>query len=210
MSLNIPKCVLIPLNPSLSHIFIHEWLCQYTPSFSNMSIDTFGEYLGILLGPSVEEQFNKVIAKYFSNCRKFGSSAVAPALIILLYNSKAFSLFSYVLQVLLPSSYVLMAERRMIHSIYKLPFNTHTSTSIFEIAALGLPAPHSMIATSAASRYRLSLSLNDDLMFLQSHRKSFTEQLPVIGLSGWIPKGWHSSSLLSNLMDQPSIAINNP
>ena len=33
MSLNIPKCILIPLNLSLSHAYIHEWLSTFTPQF---------------------------------------------------------------------------------------------------------------------------------------------------------------------------------
>ena len=206
LSLNIPKCVLIPLNTSISHHFIREWLYSNTPLFYNMHIDSFGEYLGILLGPTVgSNSFDKIISKYFSNCRKLSTSTLSPALLTFLYNSNSVSLFNYVLQVLPPTPHLINCERRMIHSVYKLPFNTHTSSSIFELALIGIPVPHSIYTTSLAARYRLKRSLHDALLFSQSHRDQYTDMLPVIGLCGWTPAGWTSPSLLSNLVEPSSI-----
>ena len=92
----------------------------------------------------------------------------------------------------------------MIHSVYKLPFNTHTATSIFESSSIGLPVPHSIHATSLAARFRLRRTLDDHVLFLLAHREMFTDILPVIGLPGWRPDGWSTSSLLSNLTDSLS------
>ena len=72
---------------------------------------------------------------------------------------------------------------------------------MFELALAGIPVPHSVVATGLAAKVRLEHSLSDSLMFLDSHRAPFTDMLPVVGLAGWVPKGWTSSSLLSNLID---------
>ena len=94
-----------------------------------------------------------------------------------------------------------MAERRMLHSIYKLAFNSFNTHDVFELALVGIPVPHSVVATGLAAKVRLEHSLSDSLLYLDSHRAPFTDMLLVIGLAGWIPNGWSSSSLLSNLID---------
>ena len=58
---NIPKCILIPLNDTLTYDFLYMWLRSNTPSSDSMHVDIFGEYLGILLGPAVGNQsFDKL------------------------------------------------------------------------------------------------------------------------------------------------------
>ena len=123
LTLNLPKCSLMPLNPISDPSIIPRWISAHASSFVGMTVAAFGEYLGILLGPGVYNHiFEQVIAKYYSTCRSLANSVLASSFITIFYDVRAATLFSHVFQDFHPNDKVLLMERRMLHSIYKTPF----------------------------------------------------------------------------------------
>ena len=97
---------------------INAWISAHAPAFSGVHVDTFGEYLGVLLGLGVSDQaFDKVTSKYFSICKLLSNSSLAP-FFIFFYNSRASTLFSHLFQVFHPSRNLLVVERRVLHSVF--------------------------------------------------------------------------------------------
>ena len=89
----------------------------------------------------------------------------------------------------------------MLHSIFKMPFNTFCKYLPFELSSLSLVAPRSLMASAIATKVRLQATFEDELLFLESYRNESTDSLPLLGLEGWIPPGWNSPSLLSGILN---------
>ena len=77
-------------------------------------------------------------------------SSAAPSLTIPSYNSQAVSLYVYPTQLCSSSKEDLLAERRMLSRVTKLPFNCLPGAAFLEWKALSIRTPISIASTSIA------------------------------------------------------------
>eukprot|EP00973_Karenia_brevis_P054081 7512623-Karenia_brevis.AAC.1 len=168
LKLKIKKCRLVVTSGRLSmHLIsvIKEWLCKHVPEWAGMSIVDQAVYLGVLMGPGADESqfWGGTSLKYLDRAHELALSRASTQLLIPAYHSKVFSIFSHLGQFLHPSRSVLTIEKRAIHSVLKLPYNTLDVNTAFGLEEIGGSRIRSLSQTSIAAMAR----------FFRAHKDSF-------------------------------------
>jgi hypothetical protein len=132
-----------------------EWLGTHIPDWSDVAIAPHAEYLGFCLGPSAGSvQFDMVRKKWQARCVAISSAYSSMCVSTLSYNTYAASLWGYKLALLVLPPEFLDMERRLIHSILKLPFWALGPKGHLCLAQLGLSNMVSLHVLNLASLAR--------------------------------------------------------
>jgi len=100
------KTCIVPLAISISPeliITIKEWLLEYTPLWSAISIKGAAKYLGFFLGPAAASHgWNSQRLTWSNRTKAISKSGVPLQIAILAYHSRALSTLSYIAQLIPP------------------------------------------------------------------------------------------------------------
>eukprot|EP00973_Karenia_brevis_P032145 4433002-Karenia_brevis.AAC.1 len=93
--LSATKSTLVPVGVNKSNdtlLRVKAWLQDCIPEWASFRVLHAAEYLGILLGPSADQnQFEKTKAKYDERCDDVAAAGMSALLSALAYNSKCAS-----------------------------------------------------------------------------------------------------------------------
>eukprot|EP00973_Karenia_brevis_P032091 4426791-Karenia_brevis.AAC.1 len=161
LCLSVGKLCFIPVNMSCNNALLcdlRRWLWENIPDWHGVEISGWGIYLGIPVGPVAHFNiFAKTIQKYIERSHMLTMALLAPSLNTIAYNSMVMTVLGHILQLHDPSIVLLQTEKRMIHSVLRLPYNTFAAGEYFGTIPLFGFACRSIEATAFASQIRVYL-----------------------------------------------------
>ena len=121
LSLNLPKCVLIPLWP-VDYAFYRHDFARAFPSWAGMTIAGKGVYLGFVIGPEAgHDSWTKPLAKYIKAAQFWGGLGLGMQYSVVAYTTYVLPILSYVAQICAPSDEALAYENRAIRLLFRGP-----------------------------------------------------------------------------------------
>ena len=133
LSLNLAKCVIIPLSPSPLGAFKAK-MEDVAPDWSNMSIARRGTYLGFAVGPEKgDSSWTKASTKFLARAKAWGGRPLGLQFSALTYNTFALSVLGYVAQLERPPDWVLDMERSALRAVAPGPGNWATPDDLWRL-----------------------------------------------------------------------------
>ena len=121
LSLNITKCIIIPLS-CCDHVTFKADLSHHVPDWRNMTVASCGKYLGFYVGPGKgDKSWDGPCKKFIDRCQLWHDRPVGMHFHILAYNAFAITTLSYVAQLELPPSSATTAELQGLQLVVKGP-----------------------------------------------------------------------------------------
>lgn len=122
LSLNRPKCVLIPLWPSTKEQVRHEIAVNFS-DWAQIAVEYSGTYLGVVIGPdSVDSFWKKAVKKYLDRASMWGQLGLGLNYSTLAYTAYVFPVLSFLAQFKKPDDAVLQAERKALSLMVPGPY----------------------------------------------------------------------------------------
>ena len=148
------NCVLIPTGQSCSIqfvAFVRGWLVQHIPQWSEFKVVPSARYLGFFLGPDSNcHQWTVPVGKWLSRAQSAADAHSAASVTASRYNIRAVPVLGYIAQLLpLPPDFEIL-EKKMIHRMLHLPFNSLGFHHLFRLPEAGGPRIRSVSAYSHA------------------------------------------------------------
>ena len=210
LSLNKPKCVLIPLwtRPTTQ---IASDIARRFPAWATVTITRAARYLGVVIGPDSEDTFwDQALRKYSDRARQWGQVEMGLQFSLIAYHTYVLPTLGFLLQFRRPSEAVLKAELKALRALLPGPANWFTleDASYFK-DSWGLPINLTTVTTlSLAARTRLSNYENRSHggLHIRSRHRQLRDTIRLLIQPGhWATwHTWYTSGLLNHLHDADS------
>ncbi len=122
LTLNRPKCILIPLWPT-SSAQVQRELAQHFSDWATITVAFSGTYLGVLVGPDSHDSFwGKAIKKYLDRAKSWGKLGLGLQFSTVAYCTYVLPTLSFLAQFKRPNQAVLEAEKKAINLMVPGPY----------------------------------------------------------------------------------------
>ena len=152
------KCIIVPLaciadDGTIEHI--RTWLRQHIPDWKDFSIQSYGKYLGFLIGPEASLlQWKAPLSKWRNRTASIAALAAPASVSCALYNVRALPVLMYKGQLLpMPHKHA-AAEKGVIHKLLHIPNNALSLRAAHSLQVIGGPRIGNILDMNNAARFR--------------------------------------------------------
>ena len=161
LTLKPKKCIIVPLAEVVNDIVvsnIKSWLCTHIPPWKDFIIQSYGKYLGYIIGPAADsQQWQSPISKWRARTHAIASSAAPTSVSCALYNFRAAGVLQFKAQILPMPKKFHLKEKGTLHKLLHLPNNALMLRAFFSLHMLGGPRIYSIAAMNMAARFRTAV-----------------------------------------------------
>jgi len=160
LNLKAIKCVVVPLCQFSDRVKrdIIKWLRRNIPKWSELSIDSAANLLGMYIGPGANAlNWHKQLRKMKDRVKAIQSGSATITLNVISYNSRVVPVGSYVAQLLPCPPSLPPLERAAMHTVLRLPQNSLTHSDLVNLQGAGGPKMRSISAACTSALIRSAL-----------------------------------------------------